>query len=206
MNIPILATILVTLITATLPSQQVRGGADTERQTSTVHIASDITGTLAAVSIGYTAPTWRDGYDDMMQKLQGSNYTRLGNGWWTSFDTIGPLQIGDIRVEAGSYYLGLSVAADGTFSLLLFDSKATMKARLLPATTALYTGEARPDVRIPMNLAKDSLPEPATKMQIEITAGAKNPSTGKLSIRWGKHELSAPVEFRLGDAKDTPKK
>jgi hypothetical protein len=44
-------------------------------------------------------------------------------------------------------------------------------------------------------------------MEIEITADKKDAATGKFSIRWGKHELSAPVKFHLA-AKDAtaPKK
>lgn len=206
MRIPILAFLCLTLTSTTLRGQQVGGGPDRERRSSTVYIASETTGPLAAVSISYTGPTWRDGYDAMLKQLQGSNYTRLGNGWWTTLDSIGALEIGGTRIEAGSYYLGLAVAADGTFSLLLFDSKAAMKARLLPGTTALYTGEAKADVRVPMSLAKDSLPEAAATMQIEITTDSKQPTNGKLSIRWGKHELSAPVQFHLANAKNAEKK
>ena len=45
-------------------------------------------------------------------------------------------------------------------------------------------------------------------MVIEITGDKKDPTTGKLSLRWGKHELSAPVKFHLAEVKDgtNPKK
>ena len=107
---------------------------------------------------------------------------------------MGAIEIAGTRLAPGTYYLGIAVAKDGAFSLLLFDSKKAMTARLLPFTTALYTGEAKPDVRAPLALAKDSLPD-AALLAIEITADAKDPASGRFTIRWSKHELSAPVKF-----------
>ena len=144
----------------------------------------------------------------MLKSLESSNYTRLGNGWWTTFDTVGALELGGTKIEAGSYYVGLAVGKEGAFSLLLFDSKQAMKAGLLPGTTALYTGEAKAETKAPLTFAKDSLKEAVVKLEIEITADKKDPANGKFSIRWGKHELSAPVKFHLAAAKDAtaPKK
>jgi len=78
----------------------------------------------------------------MLEKLQGSNYSRLGKNWWITFDTVGTLEIGGTKIDAGSYYLGLAVGKDGAFSLLVFDSQHAMKSGLLPYSTALYTGAA----------------------------------------------------------------
>jgi len=139
----------------------------------------------------------------MLDKLKGSNYTRLGKGWWTTFDTVGTLEIGGTKIEAGSYYLGLAVGNDGAFSLLVFDSRRAMKAGLLPFTTALYRGEAKAEISAPLTFAKDSLKEVVVKMEIEIAADKQDPATGRFSIRWGKHEPTAPVRFHLAGAKDT---
>jgi hypothetical protein len=144
----------------------------------------------------------------MLEQLRGSHYTRLGKNWWTTFDTVGALEIGGAKIDAGSYYLGLAVGEDGAFRLLLFDSKQAMKSGLLPFTTALYRGEARSEFTAPLTLARNSLKEAAARMEIEITADKSDPATGRFSIRWGKHELSAPVRFHFAGAKDAaaPKK
>jgi hypothetical protein len=83
-----------------------------------------------------------------------------------------------------------------------------MKSGLLPYSTALYTGEARTAIKAPLALAKNSLKEAAVKMEIAITAEKDDPATDRFSIRWGKHELSAPVKFCFAAAEDTaaPKK
>lgn len=205
----LLALILVTLSAApALTAQRVSGGQDTTRTATSVAIADDTGLTVAAVSISYGQAIWRASYDGMLGQLQ-SNYTRLGIGWWTTLDTIGALEISGVPIPAGSYYLGLAVGKDDAFRLFVLDSKRAMQERLLPATTALYTGAAKADIAVPMTLAKNSLPEIATKLTIAITADAKDPAHGALSIRWGKHELSAPVKFALSADKapaETPKK
>jgi hypothetical protein len=209
MRLPSLAATLAALtFVPALQAQHVSGGPEPDRKASTILVFSDDVGAIAAASISYSAPKWQDAYDGMLAKLDGSNYTRLGNGWWTTFDTVGALEIGGTKIEAGSYYLGLAVSKDGAFSLLIFDSKQAMKAGLLPFTTALYTGEAKAETKVPLTFAKNSLKDVVVKMEIEITADKKDPATGKFSIRWGKHEVSAPVKFQRAGGKEStaPKK
>ena len=215
MRHPLLAALLPTLFASTFataalvapaappvsPAQQVTGGHDADRQATSLVVSSEQFETLAAVSISWGAAPWRDGYDATIDVLRGSHYSRLGNGWWTTFDTIGAVEIGGTRIEAGSWYLGLAVDAEGAFRLLIYDSKEVMKARLLPGTTALYTGAAQPVASAPLSFARDLLQEPAAALAIAITADPKAPTTGQLAIRWGKHELSAPVVLHLAGAK-----
>lgn len=199
--IPLAATLAALTIVPALQAQQVIGGPDPDRKASTVFVFTDSFEALAGVSISYSQPTWQDSYNGMLEQLEG-NYTRLGKNWWTTFDTVGALEIGGTKIEAGSYYLGLAVGKDSAFSLLIFDSKRAMKAGLLPFSTALFTGEAKAETKAPLTFAKDSLEEVAVKMEIEIAADTKDPTTGKFSIRWGRHELSAPVKFHLAGAED----
>jgi hypothetical protein len=202
------ATFATLTFVPALEAQQISGGFDPDRKASTVFVSTDSSDTLAGVSISYSPASWQDSYNAMLDQLKGSNYTRLGKSWWTTLDTIGALEIGGTKIEAGSYYLGLAVGKDGAFSLLIFDSKQAMKTGLLPFATALYRGDAKPETKAPLTLARDSLKEVVVKMEIEIAADKKDPATGKFSIRWGKHELSAPVKFHLAGAKDgtAPKK
>lgn len=190
------ASVLALAAALSLPAQRVVGDADTARKASTVVVASDTHETRAAVSISYSQPVWRENYDAMMDHITG-NYIRLGNGWWTTFDTIGVLEIAGVRVEPGSYFVGLAVGPDAAFSLLLFDSRKTMQAGVLPASSALYRGEVKPDVKTPLVFAKGSLADTVPKLEIDITNSAKDPAAARLSLRWGKHELSAPVTLHL---------
>jgi len=201
------ATLAAVSFVPALQDQQVSGGPESDRRASTVVVSTDRV-VVAGASISYSPADWRDGYEGMLEKLPGSHYTRLGKNWWTTFDTVGTLEIGGTKIDAGSYYLGLAVGEDGAFSLLLFDSRQTMKSGLLPSTTALYRGDAKAEFTAPLTFARSSLKEVVAKMEIEITADKNDAATGRFSIRWGKHELSAPVRFHFAGAKDAaaPKK
>ncbi len=201
MRLPRLAAFLVaTVVLPALRAQQIPGGTSTERRSVTLcTFAADQM--LAAVSIGYSPAEWRTEYESMVGA--GGNYTRLGKDWWTTFDTATPLDIGGARIEAGSYYLGIGGGADGEMQLLLFDSSKAMRAGLMPWTTALYRGDAKPQHSAPMVLAKDSLKARAARLEFAITTSEKDPANGTLSIRWGRHELSAPVRFLPAAPKQT---
>ncbi len=199
MRLPRLAAILVTFALPALLAQQVAGSASTERRSVTLCTFTADHDLLVAVSIGYSPAEWRPEYEGMVGTRW--NYSRLGKDWWTTFDSATPLDIGGTRIEAGSYYLGIGVGADGGLQLLLFESSKAMKAGLLPWTTALYRGDAKPQYAAPMTFAKDSLKEPAARLEIAITASEKDPAIGTLSLRWGRHELSAPVKFLPAAAK-----
>lgn len=201
-----LAAVLFTAFTVlpTLSAQKATGGPDPDRRATTLFVSADDSTTLAGVAISYSGPVWRDAYDVAVDKPQGT-YSRLGKGWWTTLDTVGAIEIGGTKIEAGSYYLGLGIAK-GAFTLLVFDSKQAMKDGLLPANTLLYRGEVKAAAVAPMTLHKGALAQSVTQMEIAITADDKDPSRGTLAIRWGKHELSAEVKFELAPLKSTVKK
>lgn len=188
------------------PAQKVEAG-DHERRSSTVFVVGADSETLAAVAVGYGQATWRDGYDAQLASLRG-NYTRLGAHWWTTLDTVAPIEIGGTRIPAGSYYLGVAIGDGGALSLLVFDSREAMKARIMPWTTALYRGDFPAQFRAPLALAKDVRKDVVAKLEIEVRADAKAPATGTFTIRWGRHEASAPMQFTLAVPQDAvvPKK
>ncbi|MEQ1634925.1 MAG: hypothetical protein ABL997_21275, partial [Planctomycetota bacterium] len=126
-------------------------------------------------------------------------YGKLGKGWWTTFDSATTVEIGGVKLEADSYYLGVRFAEDGAMSLLFFDSKQVMKDALLPGDTAFYTGEKQPVVVAPMVFARSANGDVAAKLA--IAADEKDPSKGKLVMRWGPFEAAAAVMFQFVGAK-----
>lgn len=197
--LPALSFALLAFI-ASLPAQQAQATAEANRTATTLVVSAPEHPPQAAVSISYGQATWREAYDAALP-LPASNYMRLGVGWWTTLDTIGPIEIGGVRIEAGSYFLGLATAADGSFSLLVFDSRQAMQARLLPASTALYRGQGMPVAKAQLVFAKGALPAVVGKLQIElVSSAAADPTTGTLSIRWGKHQLSAALRLHAAAA------
>lgn len=181
---------------SSLAAQRVINASENDRHASNIIMFSE-SGVTAFIAITYSSPTWQDAYDAQLPQMRGKDH-RLGKNWWTAFDTTVPLEIGGTKVPAGSYFLGLRCDKDGNFHVLAFDSKQAMKNKLMPFDTEAWQG----GIAIPMKFAKDSLDETQQKMLIEIKADKDNPSEGNFAIRWGTHELSAPVKLMLSGAKD----
>ena len=175
---------------------QVFGGPDPDRKSSSVFMLDETFTPKAGAAIDYSAPEWKDEYNDMLDTLKGKD-ARLGKNWWTSLSTMSACEIGGAKIEAGSYFLGLRCDKDGNFHLLVLPAAENLKAKAAPWMPDTW----KSGIACKLTFAKDSLKESVAKMQIEITADAKQPSSGKLAIRWGKHELSAPVVLHLAGAK-----
>jgi hypothetical protein len=169
---------------------QVFGGADEDRRATTFVMFGK--GVMAGASISYSAPEWRADYDAQFEELKGKNL-RLGKNWWTDLDTSVGLEIAGTKIEPGSYFLGLHCDKDGAFHLLVLDAKQAMKNGAMPFAAEQW----KADMKVPLTLAKGSLKESRSKMEIELTADSKDPTKGKFAIRWGTHELSAPVKIAV---------
>lgn len=185
------------------PAQlQVFGGTDTERTQCSIFIADNSGGDFvfkAAVAVGYSAPLWKDSYDAQLESPEFKNKNhRLGKNWWTTFDTSVALDVAGAKIAPGTYYLGIHLDQAGKFHLLVLDAKTALTEGWSPADGTAW----KPHAKVPMALAKNSLKEKAEKLQIEITADKQKPTTGRFSIRWGMHELSAPVTYLIAGPKD----
>lgn len=129
----------------------------------------------------------------MLDSLKGKNL-RLGKNWWTSFDTSTALEFGGTRIDAGSYFLGLHCNQDGKFSLLVFEAGKAMKSGMMPFATDGWKG----NTVVALELRKDALEQSADKMRIAIEVDKQDPTKGRFSIQWGKHELRADAKLHLG--------
>ncbi len=174
---------------------QVFGGPDEDRRSSTAVLFG--ANMMAGVSIDYSAPEWRDEYDAQFDALKGKNL-RLGKNWWVSLDTSVALDVAGTKVEAGSYFLGLHCADDGTFSLMIFPARKAMKNGMMPFAPEQWKGGSMATLK----LNKNGLAETARKMVIAIEVDKKTPENGKLTIHWGKHELVADVKLDLTGGSD----
>jgi hypothetical protein len=204
--VPAALSLLTTSLTAQI---QTFGGTDADRKACTLFLAEvsgkDHFNLKGGAAINYSQPTWKDSYNADLESGKFNNQNaRLGANWWTSFDTYTTIDFAGTKVAPGSYFLGMHVDKDGKFSLMFLDSKRVLTSGWSP----LGPQQWQTDVMAPLTLAKNSLKETVTKMEITITANKDNPSMGKFSIKWGKHELSADLKFQIEGAKDAtaPKK
>jgi len=210
MRFPTLAVLALASLASTAAAQvQAMNNTDTGRKNS-ICILFEPGGEhnfnpKGAVAINYSQPDWKDEYTKALDsgKFNNSNQ-RLGKNWWTSFDTTMALEIGGTKIAPGAYFLGLHIDEAGKPQLMFIDAAAANKSGWAPFMATPWKAE----FTAPLTLAKNSLKETVSQMEITITADQKNPSTGKFSIKWGKHELSADVKFQIENAKDAsaPKK
>ena len=192
MRFPILSAAFAALclaLPATAQKVQVFGG-NGQRAASTVVLFGD--NLMAGMSIAHGQPAWKAEYDSMIDTLKGK-LNRLGKDWWTTFNTSIDCEIGGTKVPAGSYVLGLACDKDGKFTLAVMDAGKAMKAGLVPFGPQKWT----PDFSIPLELKKDANEKVVELMKIELAVDKENPSTGTLTLSWGKHVLSAPMAISL---------
>lgn len=191
-----LLALVLSLSAVRAQSVQVYNEVDPDRRTTSVLMLDPSFVPHGGVTIDYSAAAWKEEYNAMLDRLKGKD-ARLGKNWWTTLSTMTAIEIGGTKLEPGAYFLGLRCDKDGNFSLLVLNPTENLKAKAAPWMAATWKG----GVPCTMTLAKDSLKETQDKLLIEITADPKQPTVGKLSIRWGKHELSAPVKFDVKSGK-----
>ena len=196
MRFPILSAAFAALCFAlptTAQDIQVFGG-NSMRACSSVVLFGD--GVMAGITVTHGQPEWKAEYDSMLDKLKGKT-NRLGRDLWTTFMTSVPLEIGGAKLAAGSYVVGLHCDDKGQFALAFLDATKAMKDGTMPFGPQKWT----PDAVCPMTLNKDVAKEAVAKMLIEVKADEKAPTTGTVSIAWGKHTLTAPMTIHVHGGK-----
>jgi hypothetical protein len=150
---------------------------------------------LGQFAIDYGRPVWKAAYDDPAKfdaATKGKTY-RLGSNWWTTLDTQVPLRVGGIDVAVGSYFLGLERSPDGaSWSLVFIDPTKVRDLRL----DAFQIERAPTLLKIPMTTEPPSSSN--DKLTITLTYPKENPKKVKLTIAWGKLQVSAPVDVTVG--------
>jgi tetratricopeptide (TPR) repeat protein len=144
------------------------------------------------LSISYGAPEWKDQYE---KAIADSKYIdrrwRLGKDTWTSLDTTLPVTIGDAKLEPGLYYMTLERDSDGEFKLTFLDPVVVRAAQIDPYLAEKTSGG------ITTKLSQAKSEKVAERLVISLQADDDKLTSGTLKIRFGPHELEAPVEVGL---------
>lgn len=175
------------------PAQMQVFGGPGERAASTVIFFDRATESMAGIAIQYGQPQWKAEYDGMADKAAGQRL-RLGKDWWTTFDNSVAIELGGVKIPAGSWFVGLEGKTDGKFELLLIDSKQAMKTNQMPFVTEAW----KVDHSIPVKFEKGALDETVDDLTIELKAGGAEPTALTLSVTWGTHRLSATGKATVG--------
>jgi hypothetical protein len=148
---------------------------------------------LATICVQYGQPPWKAEYDTMLTTMKGKNI-RLGKDFWTTMNSSAAMTIGGTKVPAGSYYLGLKNDAEGKLHLAVLDAVATNKAGVGPGSIDQW----KIDFACPLEMKAGD--KQVDALTIDLAHDAAAPTKMTLSIAWGKHVLSAPVEVQYGAA------
>jgi hypothetical protein len=193
MRFPILSVALAAIcfaLPATAQKPEVFGGMQ-DRKASTVVLFGE--NMMAGMTMTYGQPEWQDSYTDMLDKLKGK-LNRLGKDLWTTFMTTVPVEIGGVKVAAGSYVVALHCDADGKLALAFLDATKAMKDGAMPFGPQKWT----PDAVCPLTLNKDAAKESVAKMSMELKASSEEPTKGTFTLAWGKHTATAPIMMHIG--------
>lgn len=146
-------------------------------------------------AIDYGRPVWKKSYDDpaTFDAMTKGKTWRLGSNWWTVLDTHVPFKIAGTDVVVGSYFLGLQRSSDGSFWSLVFIDPAGVRNTRLDA----FQIERAPVLfKVPMTVEQPTAP--AEKLTITLAYPRDNPRNVRLTISWGKLQVSAPIEVTVG--------
>jgi hypothetical protein len=194
----ILAPLLILLsLPPSAAAQRTTVSPQIERKLVSVVVQAEDARTIASVSIQYGQAAWRPEYGKELEAPSASKYTQLGKGHWTSLDTMAPIEIAGVRIEAGCWFLGLRVDAEGGAHLLVFDAVQAMRDGLLPGSTPLYTGEKKPIASAKLDVVRGGATEEAPLLVLEFTADEGDARHAAFAIRWGNAVASAPVVLHV---------
>lgn len=144
------------------------------------------------VAIDYGAPAWKDEYDAELSNPKFVDHRwRLGQEFWTTLDASLPVTIGTAKLNPGSYYLTVEKKSDGRFLLAFLDPVEVRKAHLDPFVAHLTKGG------IEIEMQHGTAQEKAAALEIKLTSDGERSNKGKLTVRFGPHELTAPVVCHL---------
>ncbi len=115
---------------------------------------------------------------------------RFGQNFWTSLDTNIPLTLGGIEVPVGAYYAVLEHSKQAGLRMVLLNPGEVRKRRL----DSYEAGKTSGGISIPLALGKAA--RPASRLALELTVDRSKRDHGMLSIRFGPHELTAPLVLK----------
>ena len=144
-------------------------------------------GAPGQLAVDYGPVPWKQPYAKALAdgKYDGQRW-RLGRDFWTTLDTSMRLRVGETVLEAGQYYLVLDKRPDG-HALIVLDP-ATIRSQQVDASSA---GQTTGGVAIP--LEHELRAGETGDLSFSFEMGEVDTGKGDLVIRFGPHELRAPL-------------
>lgn len=150
----------------------------------------DKKGSPGQIALDFGPVPWNDEYEQALAagQLKDKKW-RLGGDFWTSLDTSVDLKFGAVTVPAGYWYLTLE-QRDSGYVLAAHDAAAVRKQKV----DAVFANALKGGIEIPLTHATA---DRAATLDISLRPEGGSKTDGMLRIRFGPHELSAPVSMLL---------
>lgn len=143
------------------------------------------------LAIDYGQPEWKAEYEAQFDELTKGKRWRFGTNFWTTLDTHLDLTIAGVQVPFGYYYLVLERSEADDWYLVLLDPQKVQAKKLDASQAERTTG----GIKAP--LAWERIDETEEKLTIRLSPVDGELQKATVTIRWGRHSLSAPIDVSL---------
>jgi len=146
-------------------------------------------GSIGQLVIDYGRPPWKATYDQAVAKKRDYRW-RFGQNFWTNLDTNIDLEIADVAVARGRYYLALEHTSDDEWILWAIEPEEAYEKHLDAFHAHFTTG----GLRIPLEYEKGEASVDPLSVMLRRRPTERDRAT--LEIRYGAHFLSADVVMK----------
>lgn len=142
------------------------------------------------VEVSYGPVAWKEEYAEQISSgnLDGKAW-RLGNDFWTVFDTNVPVMVGENRLEPGDYYLTAMKKGDD-YVVTFHAGNDARKQRL----DAYQCAQLKGGVNV---AAKHGEGDLADHLAIALSHADDDMTDATMTIRFGTHKLTVPMKVEL---------
>lgn len=162
------------------------GAAKNERKSSAIFFFSRPAGGFKVhgqYELTHGSPGWKASHGEAVEEAAAGTRFRLGNNFFTTFDTSCSVEVGGVVLGPGLYYLALERGAGEEMSLVFLDPTAIRAAKLNSSQTSETKGGAKAAMRWTKTAAS------VEQLQIALSPTAKKGDKVDLTVRFGRHQL-----------------
>ncbi|HSR51209.1 MAG TPA: DUF2911 domain-containing protein [Acidobacteriota bacterium] len=146
---------------------------------------------LGEVVVTYGRPLWKPEYDQQFDAMTRGKMWRMGDNFWSIFDTQLPVTLGGVEIEPGIYYLAVRRSAQDDWELVFVDQRKARRKMLDSYDVRTRPQEIPILFSVPLNFEKTSEKVEKLTVIFELDKPAKD--RGRLRLTWGDFALSAPI-------------
>jgi hypothetical protein len=153
---------------------------------------------VAEAAVSYGRPEWKDQYGapGALDQMTKGKVWRAGKNFWSFLDTNVPLNFGGQEIPVGMYYLVVKRSADGNDWTLSFVDPDDIRSKRMDASEA-DARSAELSILYSAPLTFKARNDTTRLLEMELMGYPNDVSKAIFAIRWGKFELSVPVEATL---------